>query len=35
MRLNPSLVVLVPEAESADDGGRDELRGQDGVHCDT
>lgn len=33
MRLDPSLVIIAPEAEAADDGGYDELRGQDGVHC--
>lgn len=35
MRLDPSLVVGAPEAETADDGGRDELRSQDGVDCGT
>lgn len=34
VRLDPCLVVVAPEAESADDSRHDELRGQDGVHCD-
>lgn len=33
MRLDPGLVVVAPKAESADDGGHEELRGQDGVNC--
>lgn len=31
MRLDPGLVALTPEAEAADDGRDNKLRGQDGV----